>query len=42
VVVGKGLEAGEVELRDRRSGAARAVPLTDAVAEVLADVRGRG
>ncbi|MFN2523372.1 MAG: proline--tRNA ligase [Mycobacteriales bacterium] len=41
LVVGKGLDAGEVELRDRRSGEARRVPLADAVTEVLAEVRGR-
>jgi prolyl-tRNA synthetase len=36
LVVGKGLDAGEVELRDRRSGDARAVPVADAVPQVLA------
>ncbi|MCW2572675.1 MAG: prolyl-tRNA synthetase [Frankiales bacterium] len=41
LVVGKGLADGEVELRDRRSGDIRKVPVTDAVTEVLADVRGR-
>jgi prolyl-tRNA synthetase len=41
LVVGKGLEGGNVELRDRRSGEARIVPVGDAVAEVLAEVRGR-
>jgi prolyl-tRNA synthetase len=40
LVVGKGLANGEVEVRDRRSGAIRTVPLADAVTEVLADVRG--
>jgi prolyl-tRNA synthetase len=40
LVVGKGLANGEVELRDRRTGASRNVPLADAVNEVVADVRG--
>ena len=41
VVVGKTLAAdGTVEIRDRRSGSSRAVPVGDAVAEVLAEVRG--
>ena len=40
LVVGKGLADGEVELRDRRSGEARKVPVGDAVNEVLAAVRG--
>jgi prolyl-tRNA synthetase len=40
LVVGKGLADGEVELRDRRSGEIRKVPVADAVTEVLADVRG--
>ena len=40
LVVGKGLANGEVELRDRRSGQARAVPCESAVAEVVAAVRG--
>jgi prolyl-tRNA synthetase len=39
VVVGKGLANGEIEVRDRRSGEARTVPVSSAVAEVLADVR---
>jgi prolyl-tRNA synthetase len=41
LVVGKGLADGVVEIRDRRSGAARTVPVGDAVNEVVADVRGR-
>jgi prolyl-tRNA synthetase len=40
LVVGKGLANGEVELRDRRSGGARNVPVGEAVAAVVADVRG--
>jgi prolyl-tRNA synthetase len=40
LVVGKGLADGEVEIRDRRSGDIRKVPVADAVTEVLADVRG--
>jgi prolyl-tRNA synthetase len=39
LVVGKGLAEGVVELRDRRSGESRSVPLADAVAEVVAEVR---
>ena len=40
VVVGKGVAAdGTVEVRDRRSGSSRSVPLADAVAEVVAEVR---
>jgi prolyl-tRNA synthetase len=41
VVVGKALAEGNVEVRDRRSGQARAVPVGDAVAEVAREVRGR-
>ena len=41
VVVGKTLATdGTVEIRDRRSGSSRPVPVADAVAEVLAEVRG--
>jgi len=40
VVVGKALAEGNVELRDRRTGSARAVPVGDAVAEVVREVRG--
>ncbi|WP_027587187.1 proline--tRNA ligase [Acidipropionibacterium thoenii] len=40
VVVGRGLRNGVVEIRDRRSGEAREVPVADAVAEILAEVRG--
>ncbi|WP_425460878.1 proline--tRNA ligase [Lapillicoccus jejuensis] len=39
VVVGRGLADGEVEIKDRRSGERRAVPVDDAVREVLAEVR---
>jgi prolyl-tRNA synthetase len=39
VVVGRGLEAGELELRDRRSGSSRTVPLDGIVETVLAEVR---
>jgi prolyl-tRNA synthetase len=41
VVVGRGLGEGKVEVRDRRSGERREVPVADAVAEVLAEI-GRG
>ncbi|MEP6632101.1 MAG: proline--tRNA ligase [Lapillicoccus sp.] len=40
VVVGRGLEQGTVEVKDRRSGVRREVPVDAAVAEVLAEVRG--
>jgi prolyl-tRNA synthetase len=40
VVVGKALADGNVEVRDRRSGDARAVPVADAVADVVGQVRG--
>jgi len=39
VVVGRGLANGVVEVRDRRTGASREVPVTDAAAAVLAEVR---
>ncbi|WP_347351844.1 proline--tRNA ligase [Intrasporangium sp.] len=38
VVVGKGLARGVVEVKDRRSGERREVPVGSAVAEVLAEV----
>jgi prolyl-tRNA synthetase len=38
VVVGKGLAEGTIEIRDRRSGDGRAVPVADAVAEILSEV----
>jgi len=40
VVVGKALADGNVELRDRRTGTARAVPVGSAVEEVVREVRG--
>jgi len=40
LVVGRSLADGVVELRDRRAGTARSVPVDEAVAAVLADVRG--
>ena len=39
VVVGRGLEKGVVEVRDRRSGASREVPVEAARAEILAELR---
>ncbi|MEP7160276.1 MAG: proline--tRNA ligase [Dermatophilaceae bacterium] len=39
VVVGKGLAGGVVELRDRRTGARREVPVIQACDEILADIR---
>ena len=39
-VVGRGLAAGTVEVRDRRSGARREVPVEEVVATLLAEVRG--
>ena len=41
VVVGRGLATGVVELRDRRSGERREVPVGDALGEVVAAVHGR-
>jgi len=40
VVIGRGLDDGEVELRDRRSGENRTVALEGLVDTVLAEVRG--
>ena len=39
-VVGRGLAEGAVEVRDRATGEKRSVPVGDAVAELLATVRG--
>ena len=39
VVIGRGLADGELELKDRATGEARTVPVADAVAEVVAEVR---
>jgi prolyl-tRNA synthetase len=38
LVVGRGLEQGEVELKTRETGETRALPVADAVAEVSATV----
>jgi prolyl-tRNA synthetase len=40
LVVGKGLAEGVVEIRDRKTGSSRTVPVGDVVAEVVAEVRG--
>ena len=40
VVVGKSLADGLIEIKDRRSGERRSVPVADAVTEVLAEVGG--
>jgi len=40
VVVGRGLAEGKVEVKDRRSGQRREVPVDDVVAEVAREVRG--
>ncbi|MCW2600393.1 MAG: proline--tRNA ligase [Frankiales bacterium] len=40
VVVGKALADGVIEIRDRKSGNARTVPVADVVAEVVREVRG--
>ena len=40
LVIGKSLDDGEVELRDRRTGDSRRLPLDGAVAAVVAEVRG--
>ena len=42
VVIGRGLEDGEIELRDRRSGLSRTVALDGLVDTVLAEVGGTG
>jgi prolyl-tRNA synthetase len=42
VVVGRGLADGTIEVKDRRSGERRVVPVDSAVAEVVAAVRGAG
>ena len=42
VVVGRGLADGTIEVKDRRSGERRVVPVDSAVAEVVAEVRGAG
>ena len=42
VVVGRGLADGTIEVKDRRSGERRVVPVDSAVAEVVAEVRGSG
>jgi prolyl-tRNA synthetase len=42
VVVGKGLADGTVEVKDRRSGEVRSVPLDDVVDTVVAEVRAGG
>jgi prolyl-tRNA synthetase len=39
LIIGRGLETGVVEVRDRASGDRREVPLADAVTEVLTEVR---
>jgi prolyl-tRNA synthetase len=39
VVVGRGLADGKVEVKDRRSGERREVPVADVVAEVVREVR---
>jgi prolyl-tRNA synthetase len=40
VVIGRGRDDGEVELRDRRSGETRTVPFEGLLETVLAEVRG--
>ncbi len=40
VVIGKGLADGTIEIKDRRSGGRRDVPVARTVGEVLAEVRG--
>ncbi|MGC5583984.1 proline--tRNA ligase [Ornithinimicrobium sp. W1679] len=40
VVIGKGLADGTIEIKDRRSGSRRDVPVERTVGEVLAEVRG--
>jgi len=38
VVVGKGLADGTIEIKDRRSGERRTVPVADAIAEITREV----
>jgi len=38
-VVGKGLSNGEIEIRDRKSGTARNVPMAQFVSEVIAEIK---
>lgn len=40
VVLGRGLADGTIEIKDRRSGTKRDVPVADVTAEVVKDVRG--
>ncbi|MFK5634829.1 MULTISPECIES: proline--tRNA ligase [unclassified Ornithinimicrobium] len=40
VVVGRGLADGTIEIKDRRTGERREVPVADAATQVLAEVRG--
>ena len=40
LVIGRGFKDGVLELKDRRSGEAREVSVENAVAEVIAEVRG--
>jgi len=40
VIVGKGLEAGTIEIKDRASGDRREVPVGQIVGEVVFEVRG--
>ena len=40
VIVGKGLEAGTIEIKDRASGDRREVPVDQIVAAVISEVRG--
>jgi len=42
VIVGKGLEAGTIEIKDRASGARREVPLDQIVDAVVSEVSGAG
>ena len=40
LIVGKGLEAGTIEIKDRATGESRHVPLDQIVDEVVSEVRG--
>jgi prolyl-tRNA synthetase len=40
VIIGRGLDDGVIEVRDRKSGDRREVPVAGAVAEILAELRG--
>lgn len=42
VIVGKGLQAGTIEIKDRATGESREVPVDQIIEEVVSEVRGSG